>query len=273
MSLAGSSREGGMTTRTNPGATASPPADALAAACGLLARVRERRPRVHVLTNDVALGLSANALLALGAEPSLSADPATVRDFVAGTDALVVNLGMLDPARAQASLAAAETAQALSRPWALDPVKVELSPARLAFARRLFGLRPDLVRGNEAEIACLSDEEGAQVLARNVGTVVARTGPEDLVTDGARTVRIGNGSPLMAAVTAVGCAAGALAGAFLAVEPEAPFDAALASLLVMGVAGEIAAARARGPGSFAVELLDALHGLGEAELRERVRVR
>ena len=55
----------------------------------------------------------------------------------------------------------------------------------------------------------------------------------------------------MARVTAMGCAASALVGACLAVEPDA-WQATAAALIVIGVAGEVAAARARGPGSFAV---------------------
>jgi hydroxyethylthiazole kinase len=58
----------------------------------------------------------------------------------------------------------------------------------------------------------------------------------------------------------MGCAASALTGACLAVEPDA-WRAVVAALVLIGVAGEVAASRANGPGSFAVEILDALHGL------------
>jgi hydroxyethylthiazole kinase len=242
-----------------------------AAAAAALGWVRDRRPKVHCLTSPVALELSANVLLAVGAVPSLTGHAAGVRDFVAATDALVVNLGMLDPGRGDAILAATETAHALGRPWLLDPVKVELGPSRLAFARRLLlASRPAVVRGNAAEIAALGGDPAR--LARDARSVVARTGAQDLVTDGARHLNIANGSELMDRVTAVGCAASAVAGAFLAVEPDA-WTASVAALLAMGVAGEIAAARARGPGSFAVELLDALHRLDEATLLERARLR
>ncbi len=74
-----------------------------------------------------------------------------------------------------------------------------------------------------------------------------------------RLAAIANGHPLMARVTAMGCAGSALVAAFLAVEPDA-WTATAAALLALGVAGEVAAARARGPGSFAVEIIDALHG-------------
>jgi hydroxyethylthiazole kinase len=261
-----------MANRLKPDPATTAPDALPVTAARLLARIRERRPKVHCLTNPVALGLSANVLLAVGAEPSLSGDAATVRDFVAATATLVVNLGMMDPAREAACLAAVAAARELRRPWLLDPVKVELSPARLGLARRLLALRPDLVRANAEEIAALAEGGEPAALARAAGTVVARTGAYDLVADGARTGTIANGSPLMAKVTAMGCAASALAGAFLAVESD-PWTAAVAALLVIGVAGEIAALRARGPGSFAVELLDALHGLDGADLLERGRVR
>jgi hydroxyethylthiazole kinase len=75
----------------------------------------------------------------------------------------------------------------------------------------------------------------------------------------------------MARVTAMGCAGSALVGACLAVEPDA-FQATAAALILIGVAGELAAARARGPGSFAVEILDAVHGLDRETLIARARV-
>jgi hydroxyethylthiazole kinase len=243
------------------------------AVSSVLRRVRERRPKVHCLTSPVALELSANVLLAVGAAPSLSDHPATVTDFVAATDALSINLGMLEPVREQASMAAAEAARTLDRPWLLDPVKVEASPARLAAARRLLQLGPAVVRGNAAEIAALAAPADAAALAARTPTVVACTGAIDRLTDGVDHIEIGNGNPLMDRVTAVGCAASALVAAFLALEPRQPLRAAASALLVIGVAGELAAARARGPGSFAAELLDALYRLDEADLIARARLR
>ena len=48
--------------------------------------------------------------------------------------------------------------------------------------------------------------------------------------------------------------------------------AVAAALMLFAVAGEVAATRARGPGSFAMEIVDALYGLDQATLRERGRV-
>ena len=65
--------------------------------------------------------------------------------------------------------------------------------------------------------------------------------------------------------------AAALVAACLAVEADA-WHAASAGLLAFAVAGECAATRAHGPGSFAVEIVDALHGLDRETLRARARV-
>ena len=50
---------------------------------------------------------------------------------------------------------------------------------------------------------------------------------------------------------------------------------AVSSTRIRGLleAGEIAAARARGPGSFAVEMLDALHNLDRATLVKKAKVK
>jgi hydroxyethylthiazole kinase len=101
--------------------------------------------------------------------------------------------------------------------------------------------------------------------------VLALTGATDVVTDGSRIVRIKNGDPFMSRVTAMGCAGAAVVTACLAVEDDA-WTATVAGLLVFAIAGECAAQRARGPGSFAVEILDALHGLDRETLLARARV-
>jgi hydroxyethylthiazole kinase len=91
------------------------------------------------------------------------------------------------------------------------------------------------------------------------------------VEDGERRAAIANGHALMARVTAMGCAGSALVAACLAVESDA-FVATAAALIAMGVAGELAAARARGPGSFAIEIIDALYNLDRNTLAERAKV-
>ena len=75
--------------------------------------------------------------------------------------------------------------------------------------------------------------------------------------DGKREARVRNGHPLMGRVTGTGCAASAVTGAFVAVEPD-PFHATVAALVVFGLAGEWAAQRAQRPGSYGIALIDGL---------------
>src|SRR5215510_3273594 len=72
----------------------------------ILERLRERRPRVHCITNAVAQTYTANMLLAAGAVPSMTTAPKEVRAFVARADALLVNLGTFDSERQKAALLA-----------------------------------------------------------------------------------------------------------------------------------------------------------------------
>ncbi len=246
------------------------------AVAAVMARLRARRPRIHVLTSPVAQTFTANMLLAAGAEPSMTVAPDEVPAFVASADALLINLGMLDRPRRDASLTAIEVAKDTGVPWVLDPVKADVSPSRLDFARRLIDLEPALVHANRAEFLGLSGLEASDAtvaaLAVQALTTLVVTGEIDLVGDGRRLVRVANGHPLMDRVTAMGCAATAIAAAARAVEPD-PVLAAVAAFVAIGVAGEIAAARAGGPGSFAVEIVDALYALDTETLQDRARIR
>lgn len=101
--------------------------------------------------------------------------------------------------------------------------------------------------------------------------VVALSGKTDLVTDGERVMTVSNGDLLMAKVTAMGCAGSALVAACLAVDTDV-FRASAAALMVIGVAGELAAEKSPGPGSFAVTIIDALYNLDGLTLIARAKV-
>ena len=136
---------------------------------------------------------------------------------------------------------------------------------------------PSAVRLNRAEFAALAGAghgmSGAlRAYAFEADACVGLTGETDLVTDGARLARIANGHPLMAKVTAMGCARRRrLSRPALRSKPIAWLATATA-LMVFGVAGEIAGARATGPGSFAAAMLDALYALDGEVLVQGARV-
>ncbi len=171
-------------------------------------------------------------------------------------------------------------------PWVLDPVAAGALAWRTELAYELLGLsRPAIIRGNASEVLALAGGEGgkgvdsvdspeaaadvARSLARERGTVVAVSGPIDHITDGDRLVRVGNGHPWLTRVTGVGCALGALMAGFAA-SVEDPLVAAAAATALLTVAADLAAAGRRGPGSFAVALLDELSLLSPETLADRV---
>ena len=256
----------------------SPPetsSDIVADAARLLDELRAAGTRVHAITNAAAQVLTANLILAVGGTPSLTIAPAEVAAFAARADALVVNLGTLDAERRVAIPWAVATARAGGKPWVLDPVLVDASPGRLAFARLCLAGMPSILRCNAAEFRALSGEDASPdavaAYARALRTTVAVTGSVDWVSDGERSIALANGDPLMARVTALGCAGAALLGAFAALEPD-PTTAAACGLLAIGVAGEIAGGLAKGPGSFLPAFLDALADLDRPTIRARARI-
>jgi hydroxyethylthiazole kinase len=244
-------------------------------AADVLARIRDRSPRVHCITNSVAQQYTANMLLAAGAVPSMTISPEEIGAFVAHADAVLINLGTFDTERRSAIDVAVASAVEKKLPWLVDPVFIDRSPARAHFARSLLDRRPSVLRLNHAEFTALSgnavDAGAAARFARVHATIVALTGDIDIVTDGERNTAVANGDPLMSLVTAMGCAGSALVCAALAVEADA-WLATLAALAAFGVAGEIAAEGAQGPGSFAAAMIDALHGIDRGTLRARMKV-
>jgi hydroxyethylthiazole kinase len=248
----------------------------LAAACAdVFERVRAHSPRVHCITNAVAQNFTANVLLAAGARPSMTISPEEVGSFVASADALLVNLGTFDAARRQSTDTAIEVAAGESLPWVLDPVLIDRSPPRATYAVDLMSRGPRAVRLNQAEFAALAgaqpEPDALRRYAFEMRVVIGVTGETDIVTDGTRVATIRNGHPLMARVTAMGCVASALVAACLAVEADAWLATATA-LLAVGVAGEGAAAHARGPGSFSTDILDTLYRLDREALLARAKV-
>jgi hydroxyethylthiazole kinase len=212
--------------------------------------------------------------------------------FAGVASGLLVNLGTPTPEQREASLEAVGGAAAAGTPWVLDPVAIGALPVRTALASRLVALRPTAIRGNASEILALAGlsgggrgvdatdttdaaTEAAILLAHQHGSVVAVSGPVDLLTDGERVVRIANGDELLTRVTGGGCALGAVMAAFLGAARAAripDFDAVVAASLVYTIAAEHAAASSTGPGSFAVALLDALAAVQPQGLARDARV-
>lgn len=253
-----------------------------------LRHLRTQAPLVQCLTNVVVANFTANALLAAGASPAMVDNPAEAQAFAGISGAVLVNLGTPYADTVQAMQAAVRGAQAAGVPWVLDPVAAGALAWRTGLALDWVRQhRPTIVRGNASEVLALAGGAGgkgveslasaeqalaaAAALAAERSMVVAVSGAVDHITDGRRLVRIANGHAHLTRVTGAGCALGALMAAFAAVEGDALVAAAAATALLT-VAADRAAEQSAGPGSFAVALLDHLHGLTPEALAEAVRL-
>lgn len=248
-----------------------------------LGKLRRQRPLVHNITNTVVTNFTANGLLALGASPVMAYAREEVADMARAAGALVLNIGTLTAEVVEACIIAGKAANEAGVPVLLDPVGAGATPYRTESCLRILReTNVAIVRGNAAEIAHLAGEtreikgvdagdgsgeasvELAVRAADKLGTVVAVTGREDVITDGKKGFVVTGGDELLTRVTGSGCLLTSVMGAFAAVEKD-PLRAGAAALAWYGAAGEIAASAAggRGPGSFQIALLDALAGLNE----------
>jgi len=251
--------------------------------------IRTEAPLVHNITNYVVMNTTANALLALGASPVMAHAIEEVEEMVGLARALVLNIGTLSAPWIEAMVRAGREARRRGIPVVLDPVGSGATKLRTATALRLLDeVAPAIVRGNASEIASLVDAGAstkgvdstrssddtvdlAQLLAQRRRCVVVVSGATDVIVGEGEVARVFNGHPMMPKITGMGCAATALTGAFAAVNPAARRAAAHAMAL-MGIAGELAAERAEGPGTFQVQFLDALHRVREIDVLQHLRI-
>ena len=98
------------------------------------------------------------------------------------------------------------------------------------------------------------------------------TGPVDHVSDGERVLAVANGHELLAAVSGTGCMSTAITGAFLAVKPEQPLEAAARRWWPSAWPARTRPSTRAGPGTFHAALYDALAGLDPDTLDDRARV-
>lgn len=251
--------------------------------------VRERRPLVHQITNYVVMNETANMTLALGALPVMAHAHEELDEMVAMASSLALNIGTLDRYWVESMLIAGKHANRLHVPIVLDPVGAGATSFRTDSARLLMdSIDIAVIRGNAGEIGVLAGSGGevrgvesisdgasaadaARTLAKADSSTIAVSGPVDIVTDGHRTARILNGHPLMGCVTGTGCMSTAIIAAFCAVQPDA-FKAAVGAMTVFGIAGELAAEKSAGPGSFHTALYDAVAAVDEPAIKRLMKV-
>jgi hydroxyethylthiazole kinase len=256
--------------------------------------VRTQHPLVHSITNFVVMNLNANVLLAMGASPVMAHAHEEVADMAAIAQALVLNIGTLEPYWIEAMKLALQVARKRGIKTVLDPVGTGATSYRNDSISALLKVAmPSVIRGNASEIMSVAGsaaqtrgvDSGAEVadslqyareLAARTGGVVCVSGPVDHVLEATgRHASLSNGHEWMTRITGVGCSATALVGAFCAVQPDA-WRATVSAMAYLGVVGEIATqqvqARGQGVGSLQVVMLDQLQLLDEATFTQHLKL-
>jgi hydroxyethylthiazole kinase len=212
-----------------------------------------------------------------------------VEEMVNIASALVINIGTLSERWIYSMFKAAHRAREKRIPVILDPVGAGATAFRKKTARDLINNEPPaIIRGNASEIMALYDDKSktkgvdsaassdgaidiAQRLSEIYKCVICISGATDYIVDEEKIMKIKNGHSLMTKVTGLGCTASALCGAFAAVE-KIPFTATVKAMAVMGIAGEMAAKTAAGPGSLQIYFLDYLYCLSENDISQRLKI-
>jgi hydroxyethylthiazole kinase len=253
-----------------------------------LQKLRENGPLIHNITNYVVMNSTANALLSLGASPVMAHASEEMEEMVNIASALVLNIGTLSEKWIEAMHLAGKAAKRNGKPVILDPVGAGATSLRTNATKSIVEtIKPQVIRGNASEILAIaqaamttkgvdstaSAEEALEVakeLARKTGSVISISGKVDYITDGKNIHEVKYGHPLMGKITGTGCAATAITAAFMAVNNDY-FTAATEAMVIMGLAGEMAAEEADAPGTFQVKFLDALYKINAEAIENRMR--
>lgn len=248
-----------------------------------LQAIRAKAPLIHNITNYVVMNNTANALLAIGASPVMAHATEEVKDLSSISSALVLNIGTLSAHWVEAMKMAGKAATERNIPVVFDPVGAGASEYRTNVCREILEIcKPGIIRGNASEIMALADDniktkgvdscnkpesalETAMQIAKTRNCIVVISGAVDFITDGENTGKVLNGHEMMTKITGMGCTATAITGAFAAVNKNL-FQASLHAMAVMGIAGEMSAGLAAGPGSMQMHFTDSLFQMNQADL-------
>ena len=255
----------------------------------ILNEIRNNSPLVHNITNYVVMNNTANALLSVGASPVMAHSLDEVEDIISISSSLVINMGTLSELWVDSMIKAGKKANQLKKPIVFDPVGVGASSYRTEIAKEIIEkTSPSVIRGNASEIMVLAQLSsvtkgvdstaktvealnGAIQLSKELNNTVVVSGETDYIVTRNKVSSINNGREIMSKVTGMGCTATSLIGASVAVEDDV-HEAAVFSMALMGVAGEIAESKSNGPGSFQISFLDTLSSISSKIISNNTRI-
>ena len=252
-------------------------------------RVKKEKPLIHHITNWVTIYDCANMTRAFGALPVMAHAGEESADMAGIASALVLNIGTLTPQLVESMIKAGLKANERLIPVVLDAVGVGATKLRDEKAFELLEkVKITILKGNSSEIARLAGKdvitrgvESSKVdadmitIAKELADVrrlcVVVTGQEDIVSDSSSVYVVANGHPMMGSIVGTGCMAASVIGSFAAVERDTALASA-AALTCYGIAGELAAGKSNGPGSFKSNFYDEVYNLDRAKIERMQKI-
>ena len=252
-----------------------------------LVELKLKSPLVHCITNYVAMNISANILLSVGASPAMIHAAEETPSFTKIASSLSINIGTISPYWYTGIIEAIKSAKKHNVPWVFDPVAHFATEYRNNVALEILEQNPSVLRGNASEIISLSgdktDAKGvdskdpveqaeniAYDIAKKKSIVVVVTGEKDFITNGNKSLRITGGSDFLPKVTAMGCSLTSLIAAVNAITNS--LEASIFSLCLFAEASEKAHAKCSGPGTFSQFFLDELNNVDFTNLNTAKRL-
>lgn len=250
------------------------------------------RPFVHHITNNVVKNFSANATIAVGGSPAMSECAAEFAEFSEFPNSvLLLNMGTASEAMVPV-LTNAMLTYRMKGGVVFDPVAAGASEFRRALGAKLMKLRPRVVKGNADEIVALAgrsesamrgvdstgsyDETELVETAAKLNTgVIVITGKVDYVVEVLGVARSGlpkyrfcrfsgGGHKYLPEITGSGCTLGSIiACAIAGHDDDDTYERTKLAVAYYRAAAKRAGSQpeVKGPGSFNVAFLDALHNL------------
>lgn len=242
----------------------------------IIQEVRENKPLIHHLTNQVVMNFTANGLLSFGGSPVMAKAEEEAHHMASIADGVLINIGTLTANELQAMIIAGKAANKQGIPVVLDPVGVAATPFRTSAVKQILKeVQLTAVKGNAGELAHLvqipwkskgveslgegNAEDIAYKVAKDYQTTAIVTGKTDLICSGNNIIKNDKGDPVLTRITGAGCLLGSIVTACLTTTGEI-VDQTLTALSFYGLAAEYAAAQneVKGSGTFLPRFIDAL---------------
>ncbi len=251
----------------------------------ILNRMKELKPVVHCIGNDISTAATANLLLAAGARPVMTYAPQETEEISCSSSATVLNCGTPTEEKFKGLLNAAKGTK--NHPLVIDPVGVGASRWRKENIKKVFSAAQSdniIIHCNYSEALALLEEqvtfEGVDSivsgiaaktqrsakLAEKLSAVVIISGRQDVISDGKKTAVVYGGNRIMGLISGSGCMLGALAGAF-SVAGEG-FETAVTACAFWKKRAEKAYKKTKTPGSFMPALIDSVYEITSQDMED-----